>query len=206
MYHIIYKTTNVETGKFYIGMHSTDDLNDGYLGSGLRLRRSVEKYGKEKHHREILYFTEDRKSLAELEKQIVNEELLTNPLCINLRKGGFGGVLPGEGNPFYGRQHTPETKALISKSGKGRQPSELNRQRNTELFKGKPLSEEHKEKIRAGNRGKSQNKSAIALENIHKAKCKQIELNGVVYESIKEAAISLGVCRNKIYKMLKEQE
>lgn len=32
-YHFIYKTTNLLTGKYYIGMHSTNDLNDGYLGA-----------------------------------------------------------------------------------------------------------------------------------------------------------------------------
>jgi len=36
-YHYIYKTTNILNYKFYIGMHSTDDLDDGYVGSGKRL-------------------------------------------------------------------------------------------------------------------------------------------------------------------------
>lgn len=37
-YHIIYKTTNLINGKIYVGMHSTDNLNDGYLGSGWILK------------------------------------------------------------------------------------------------------------------------------------------------------------------------
>jgi hypothetical protein len=33
--------------KYYIGMHSTNNLEDGYIGSGDRIRRSLKKYGKE---------------------------------------------------------------------------------------------------------------------------------------------------------------
>ena len=44
-FHFLYKTTNLINGKFYIGVHSTDNLNDGYLGSGKILRYSINKYG-----------------------------------------------------------------------------------------------------------------------------------------------------------------
>ena len=52
----IYKTTNIITHKFYIGMHRTDNMNDGYLGSGVILKRSLKKYGKENHIKEILSY------------------------------------------------------------------------------------------------------------------------------------------------------
>ena len=89
-YFFIYKTTCIITGKFYIGMHITRNLDDGYLGSGTRLRYSVNKYGKENFIKEILEFLPDKESLSKREAEIVNEELLQNPLCINLTWGGNG--------------------------------------------------------------------------------------------------------------------
>ena len=36
-YHFVYQTTNTINNKIYIGIHSTNDINDGYQGSGLHL-------------------------------------------------------------------------------------------------------------------------------------------------------------------------
>ena len=74
-YHYIYKTTNIVNGKFYIGIHSTNDLNDGYIGSGKRLWYSINKYGKEIFKCEILEYFSDRESLYKKERELVNEEL-----------------------------------------------------------------------------------------------------------------------------------
>ena len=60
MYHFIYKTTNTENGKFYYGIHSTENLNDGYLGSGLLIRTAISKYGKDNFTREIISFHDTR--------------------------------------------------------------------------------------------------------------------------------------------------
>jgi group I intron endonuclease len=91
-YHFIYKTTNLLNGKFYVGMHSTNKLNDGYLGSGKRLKRSIKKYGIENFKLEILEFFDSRELLVEREKQLVNENLLKDDNCMNLRPGGTGGM------------------------------------------------------------------------------------------------------------------
>lgn len=33
-YYLVYKTTNLINGKFYIGVHETYNLNDGYFRFG----------------------------------------------------------------------------------------------------------------------------------------------------------------------------
>lgn len=90
-YHYIYKTTCKITNKYYIGMHSTDNLEDGYVGSGKRLWYSINKHGKDNHEVEILEFLPDRISLKEREREIVNYELINEELCMNLQLGGGGG-------------------------------------------------------------------------------------------------------------------
>lgn len=91
-YHYIYKITRTDgSGKYYIGMHSTDDLDDRYFGSGMLLWKSIKKHGKEKHSKEILEFLLSRKELKARERELINEDILADPLCMNLQLGGEGG-------------------------------------------------------------------------------------------------------------------
>lgn len=89
--HLIYKTTCLVTGRYYIGMHSTANLEDGYLGSGKLLHRSLKKYGRDSHTREVLFYAPDRAELSLLEKSIVTSEMLNDSMCMNIRPGGDGG-------------------------------------------------------------------------------------------------------------------
>lgn len=92
-FHFIYKTTCLITGKFYVGMHSTNDANDSYLGSGFHIINSIKKHGKAAHKREIIEYCADRHTLCRREREIVNENLINDNLCMNLITGGTGGVL-----------------------------------------------------------------------------------------------------------------
>lgn len=91
MYYLIYQTTNIKNGHFYIGYHKTIDLNDSYLGSGKKLQEAIVKYGKENFKRDILYIfpTSEEAFLKELE--IVDEEFINRRDTYNLRIGGDGG-------------------------------------------------------------------------------------------------------------------
>lgn len=87
-YHYFYKITNILNNHYYYGIHSTDDLNDGYMGSGTRLRYAYEKYGIEHFTKEILKFFNTREEVAKYEAEIVNEVLLRDEKCYNIVRGG----------------------------------------------------------------------------------------------------------------------
>lgn len=87
--HILYKTTCLTTGRYYIGRHSTDRRNDRYLGSGKILGRSREKYGDENHKREIIAEYSSRELLIEAEEVEISK-YLGDPMCMNLVPGGSG--------------------------------------------------------------------------------------------------------------------
>ena len=92
-YHFIYKTTNLLSGKYYIGMHSTDNLEDGYLGSGNLISRAIKKHGKENFIREILEFCSSREELKQRESEIVTLSEIAKKECMNLVVGGQGGFI-----------------------------------------------------------------------------------------------------------------
>jgi hypothetical protein len=109
-FNYLYRITNTKNDKYYIGMHSTDNLNDGYMGGGKRIRNSIRKHGKEIHEKEILEFHESREELAIREKEIVNIELIKfDPLCMNLCVGGDGGPRGG-GDKFKRANETNKTE------------------------------------------------------------------------------------------------
>lgn len=87
-YHYLYLMHNNINDNYYYGVHTCDDLNDGYCGSGSKLKIALQKYGKESFTKYILEFYKDYKSLLLREKEIVNENLLQDPKCYNLIEGG----------------------------------------------------------------------------------------------------------------------
>ena len=111
-YYFLYITTNLVNGKYYKGQHATDDLFDGYLGSGKAFRRALQKYGRKSFKRRIVLFLPDLESLAAAEKLYITNEDLLNRDCYNLREGGS--IQPGHHNTT-GHKLTAEQKEAMSR-------------------------------------------------------------------------------------------
>lgn len=88
MVYYIYKITNKINGKYYIGRHSTTNLEDGYMGSGIGIKNAIKKYGKENFTKEIIQFTNNSEELWELEKNIVNDKIISDSMSYNMSYGG----------------------------------------------------------------------------------------------------------------------
>ena len=82
---IIYKTTNLVNGNFYIGQDSKN--NTKYLGSGTLLKRAIAKYGIDNFIKEVLEVCISKEELDK--KEIFWIEKL-KPVY-NIAKGGSGG-------------------------------------------------------------------------------------------------------------------
>lgn len=118
---IIYKTTNLVNGKFYIGQDSKNNPN--YLGSGDLIKKAINKYGKDNFKKEILEYCESKEELNQQEIYWINE-LSGITYGYNILEGGQGG------DNFKNHPNLDEIKEKMSLAKKG-----------------KKLSKEHAEKI-----------------------------------------------------------
>lgn len=97
-YHYFYKITNLINNHFYYGVHNTNNLNDGYMGSGTRLWKAYKKYGIENFSKEILKYFDSKDAAFDYEAEVVNENLVKDDNCYNLCEGGKGSFIPNINN------------------------------------------------------------------------------------------------------------
>ena len=139
-YNYFYKITNNINCKYYYGVHSTNNLDDGYLGSGTYLWRAYNKYGIENFSKEILKYFDTAEEMFKYEQEIVNQELVDDPKCYNLICGGHGG---------RGYKFTDEQKQVQSKNAKKQWESDELRKQNSDSNKkawsNKELKNKHSE-------------------------------------------------------------
>lgn len=106
-YNLVYKITNVINDMIYIGVHSTDNIEDGYMGSGSLLKKHIKEFGIESFKREILFNYDNRKEALNKEEELVNIDFLKDKNVYNLILGGNKGI-----------KTTKEKRSLFNKNAK----------------------------------------------------------------------------------------
>ena len=107
MYGFIYITTNHINGMKYIGQKKYDKKGNWkkYLGSGIHLKRAIDKYGIDNFSREIIEECNSKKLLDEKEKYWISYyNAVDSNKFYNLAAGGDGG------RTCYGKTHHASRK------------------------------------------------------------------------------------------------
>ena len=160
MYYTVYLIKNQINKKIYIGVHTTENINDDYMGSGKLIKQAIKKNGAENFTKTILYICKTKEEAYFCEGQIVTEEFCKHPMTYNINLGGICPPnLKGKkqtleqkeakrkrmliNNPMKGRKHKEETLIKF----KNRVISEEQKIKNSLAHKGKVFSIETKERM-----------------------------------------------------------
>lgn len=150
-FNFVYLTTNLVSGKQYVGDHSTDNLDDQYLGSGVYIRHAIRNSSKDNFKREIIQFFDTKEEAFISQEKYIKEydTLFPNGYNVNYR----GGSVPV--NCLL------STKEKISESMKGKNVGK------TTWMKGRKHSNKSKEKMKINH------KSSGMLNKHHTIEAKQ---------------------------------
>lgn len=147
---IIYKTTNLLNGKFYIGLDTKN--RPQYLGSGKVLKQAIKKSGRESFKKEIIEECETLEHLRNREIYWIAYYNSTDPkIGYNIAEGGLGG------DTFTNNPNKETTREKL----KGKVP--WNKGISTGLpgtFKGKTHKESSKELMKKAKEGKYSGKDS----------------------------------------------
>jgi hypothetical protein len=89
-YYTVYRTQNIVNGKYYFGVHKTQDPYDKYLGSGKILKSAIAKYGEDRFLKNVCFIFDNAEEAFAKEDELI-QTYRVDPMCYNLRKGGSGG-------------------------------------------------------------------------------------------------------------------
>lgn len=143
MFFMVYRITDMTNGKIYVGKHMTEDLDDGYMGSGTYLLNAIRKYGRENFKKEILALCESEQAMNELEASIVTEDFVSRKDVYNIAVGGHG----GNTKAGYTDEQMQEYKQKISKARSN--DSEETKRKRRESMMGQKRSLEARQKMSA---------------------------------------------------------
>lgn len=159
VYYGLYKITNLVNGKMYIGQHVTDNLDDGYMGSGKLIKLAIKKYGVDNFRKEWLGFYEDANELDYMERVFVDDTWVSRSDTHNLSIGGYSGKW-GKPSPLRGRHISNEHKEKIGRAQRGEKHhnwgkhlEERVKYKISRAHMGKKLSDEARKSISMGHIG-----------------------------------------------------
>jgi hypothetical protein len=162
MYYIIYEITNTKNGMKYIGKHITENIHDGYMGSGLYLKKAIKKYGKNTFRKEILFTFDNEVDMENKEKELVNKNIILDDNYYNISLGGQGGItVLYPDHPMYN-----DTCKKISEAQKKRKKQvseitkELHKQKKVGMY-GKKQSDNQKQVVSAKLKGVPKNIKSV---------------------------------------------
>ncbi|MBO3398412.1 hypothetical protein JJB71_12765 [Clostridium perfringens] len=149
----IYLTTNIINNKKYIGKKQSKTFISSYKGSGVILKKAIEKYGKENFKVKVLEWCDSIKDLNFAEKKwIKNLNAVYDKSFYNIAQGGDGG------NTYCGKSYEELQKIYKQRSlnmmGKNNPMYGRNRSGKLSPMYGKHVSEETKRKISLANKGR----------------------------------------------------
>ena len=160
MYGYIYETTNLINGKKYIGKHKSNKFDYNYYGSGIGLKRALNKYGKANFKVEILeeVYT-NQKDLDELETYYIKKfNAVKNK---NYYNNSYGGESEGWQGVIKAKRElnsctiSKETRIKISNTLKNHEVTKSTRAKISKSQKNKKLSINHREKISKSLKGRT---------------------------------------------------
>ena len=131
--YIVYKITNLINKEYYIGVHKMIKKSDNYMGSGIRITRSIEKYGLENFKEEALFIYETSTEAFNKEKELLIK-CLEDKDCINIAPGGQGGAL-------HNKPHSKEAILKMSKIKTGKKYSKESNIKKGDWSRGKTYKE-----------------------------------------------------------------
>lgn len=190
-YGFVYEWMNIINEMKYLGSHEGLE-NDGYIGSGIRFRRAIKKYGKDNFIRKIIYRGENCKIIEDIELKKVNAA--NNPSYYNLKNEAVGGSFPGEKNGMHGKHLSEESKQKMSKTAIANYTEERKIKHSNDMLGEKnPMYGKKYHTHGLIKRAKSQ--SGKTYEEIHgEEKAKQIKLKFSNERKGKKHKLKIVIC------------
>jgi len=172
---VIYLTTNLITGKQYVGQTTRD--NKYYFGSGLLIQKAIEKYGKENFKKETLIECSSKEELDEQEIFWIKKLNTLQPDGYNIQFGGNNGS---------GYSLSEEARKNISEGHKDKKHSEETKRKIGIAHRGKIVSLETKEKISLSLLGKNHPMYGKHFSEEHRRKLSESQKGKIVSEETKK--------------------